>query len=115
MQEEEAERTYVCEECGQVYPSHQARQSHAARRHGHRRWVAKLIGGPHRQACGKFFRTRLHALDHVQFRAKRCAEWYRARIPELTLSAEAQEQLAIADRAEHRAARQSGRGVLETW
>ena len=38
-QEQAEPTTFPCEECGRVFRSSEALLSHAARKHGHRRWV----------------------------------------------------------------------------
>ena len=50
QEEAAAERRFACGECGQTFPSNEALQSHAARRHGHRRWVASVVEG---RTCGR--------------------------------------------------------------
>ena len=67
---------YVCTECpeesARVFNDRRALLSHRMRCHGHRKLSRQFINSDVCPACGKSFPSMARALDHLEYRSKRC-------------------------------------------
>ena len=67
---------FICTECpeeaARVFPSRKALMSHRARAHGHRTAARAFVIDNQCPCCGKHFRNRPAAIDHLAHRAARC-------------------------------------------
>ena len=104
--------SFACADCGESFRTSAGLLSHRARKHGHRRWAASIVGGSRCPSCHKDYGTRLRCLDHLQKRAVRCRTWALAHFQELQLPPAEVQRLAILDREAHQVARRAGRQGL---
>ena len=93
----------ICQECpaeaARVFLDEQGHQAHRHREHGHRAAARDFVIDNTCPACGKAFRSRPAAIEHLNRRAVRC----RRRLDAGELQKRAPEAIAAADAADRAA------------